>query len=610
MGRWKLERPPDKRKYTRSNITIRLSFEIRFNNGRLKYIFLVTMNKPLLFFINIVFFLLVAQASASGDNMLPDAIIYPGDKPGHIIVVDKAEQILYLYSHDGHGNVTLDRVMPCSTGENKGDKLVEGDKKTPNGYYIFNQKLLPRELSPIYGTLAYPTNYPNFWDKKLGRGGYGIWIHGINKPLVDYDSNGCIELENADIAKMEAIINLFDTPLLTYEALTWMPQTELQREADEIKEFIENWRRAWVNKDHQAYKAAYAPEFVNSDGRSFDGWMTHKENVARNYKAIKVEVKDLRLFRHRDVVAAVFEQDYQGDQRFTSIGLKRLYIGKINGRYKILGEEFINLPDTTTRKWLTAAEKQKALETPPLTVAQMKAEAEEKRMAAEAKAQAEAQARQAAEARQKEEARIQADSLAAQLKAEEEARAEAEAAAKAQADADAKAAAEAKIQADAEAKAAAEDKARADAEARKAAEAKAQADAEARASAKAQAEAEGKELKAGLVALVEEWAEAWRQRDAEAYLGFYHSDFHYQARNMGLEAFKEYRGELIRTAEAIEIKLSNFEVQVDGDTAKVMFIQDYRSDSMRDRGRKTLTMKKTDAGWKITAETWKAVNAS
>ncbi|MDR2946747.1 MAG: L,D-transpeptidase family protein [Candidatus Adiutrix sp.] len=549
--------------------------------------------------------LFAAVASAADDTMLPDAILDPGPKPGHILVVDKAEQMLYLYSHDGRGNLALERVMPCSTGENLGDKLVEGDKKTPNGYYIFNQKLLPRELSPIYGTLAYPTNYPNFWDKKLGRGGYGIWIHGINKPLVDYDSNGCIELENADIAEMEEIIGLFDTPVLTYESLTLKPLSELKQEAADIRAFIEAWRQAWINKDHDAYRAAYAPEFVNSDGRSFEGWMTNKENVARKYKTLEVDIKDLRLFRHRDVISAVFEQDYRGSSSFVSIGVKTLYINKVDGQYKIFGEEFVNTPERSTTKWLTAAEKQKARETPPLTVAQVQAEAEEKRLAAEAKALAETQAAESAEAKRREEARIQAQALADQLRAEEEALAEAQAKAAAEAQAraaaEAQAAEEARAQARAEAQAAEEAKAQAAAEARAAKEAEARAKAEARAAQTAEAEA----VKAGLITQVEQWAEAWRQRDADRFLDFYHPEFHYQARNLDLAAFKEYRGGLIRGAKNIEVALSDFNVRVDGDTARVSFRQDYRSDSMSDLGRKTLSLKRTEAGWKITAETWK-----
>ncbi len=79
---------------------------------------------------------------------------------------------------------------------------------------------------------------------------------------------------------------------------------------------------------------------------------------------------------------------------------------------------------------------------------------------------------------------------------------------------------------------------------------------------------------------------------------------------MDLEAFKEYRGELIRAARTIEVKLSDFDVRVDGETARVSFLQDYRSDSLSDLGRKTLTFKKTESGWKIVAETWRGAGSS
>ena len=282
--------------------------------------------------------------AAKAQEMLPDALLYPGDRPGHILVADKAGQMLYLYRHEGDGRISLDRALRCSTGENLGDKMVEGDKKTPNGFYIFNQKLLPRELGPLYGTLAYPTDYPNFWDRRLGRGGHGIWLHGTNKPMIDNDSNGCIALENADIAGLEDLLALYDTPLVTYETLTLAPAEDIRREGLAVKEFIEEWRTAWSAKDHAAYRRKYAPGFVNSDGRSLEGWMVHKENVARNYREIRIELKDLRIYRHRDVIVALFEQNYRGDQRFTSVGLKRLYLRPEGGTYVILAEEFRSRP--------------------------------------------------------------------------------------------------------------------------------------------------------------------------------------------------------------------------------------------------------------------------
>lgn len=559
------------------------------------------MIKPLPFFLFFLFFLAVGLAQASDYEMLPDAILYPERKAGHMLVVDKAEQLLYLYRHDQNGQISLEKIMQCSTGENRGDKILEGDKKTPNGFYIFNQKLLPRDLPSIYGALAFPTDYPNFWDIQLGRGGYGIWIHGINKPLTDYDSNGCVELENADIARLEDLIRLYDTPLIIYESLALSPVDELRREADLVLNFLELWRQAWAGKDHQAYRDLYDPGFVNSDGRSLSGWLARKEDVAKDYRKIQVEIRDLRIFRHRDVVVAMFTQDYRADDRFTSVGLKRLYLKKTGAGYKIVGETFRNSPQTETRKWLTAEEKRKALETPPLTLAPAMAaapgpnEPEISRVSVEA--------RTIAQALTEEKFEIPADEVWAAHEARVMEEAEAQARAIDEANAIAEARAEAEARAIAEARA--EDEARARAEAEVLARLEAEAAARARAEARATELSEAQEgVNRELIELVRQWAAAWSRRDVVAFFGFYHPDFYYRAKNLDLTGFIDYRRKLIEGADQIEVKLSSFAVSPGRDTARVTFRQDYRSDQMRDSGRKTLILKKTGSGWKILAETW------
>ena len=553
--------------------------------------------------------------AAAEDERLPEAIIYTGDRPGHILVVDKAEQMLYLYSHDSNGRVALERVMACSTGKKLGDKLVEGDQKTPNGFYLLNQKLLPRELSPIYGTLAYPTDYPNFWDKSLKRGGYGIWIHGINKPLVNYDSNGCVELENADIARMEEILRLHDTPLITYENLALALASDLRREADEVRAFIEAWRRAWVDKDQQSYQAKYDPSFINSDRRTFSAWMTHKAGVARNYETISVEIKDLRVFRHRDVIVAIFEQDYRGDQRFTSIGQKRLYLKNTPEGLKIVGEEFGPKPQTETSKWLTAEQKRVALDTPPLVVAKNDnaggqlqpqpasagsgiteaaatqspdwgLEPETARVAAEAKAAAEDQVAAVAEAAAIIKAAAEDQPVtppaapAPAVSGEPEAAVEYLYASLRTADLDWPAAiASAPPRAE---------------------PAPAMAAVPTRAAPAPSTEE--------FISLIENWGQAWSRQDTSAYFSFYHPDFYYRARNLDHDAFVEYRQALIENAGTIHLRLSDFEVRAEGETVRVAFRQDYRSDQMSDLGRKTLTLKKSGGDWKIIGESWKNLN--
>ena len=527
---------------------------------------------------------------------MPDAILFPGDREGYILVVDKAAQVLHLYHHDARGQLKLERTMRCSSGINKGDKMIEGDKKTPNGFYVFNQKLLPRELSPIYGTLAYPTDYPNFWDKKLGRGGYGIWLHGINKPLINYDSNGCVELENADVARLEDLVRLFDTPIIIYEELTMAPAEELANEGRAVREFIEEWSQAWATKNHQAYREKYAPEFVNSDDRSFVGWMAHKEGVAKRYQTITVEIKDLRIFYHRDVITAVFEQDYRGDNRFTSIGLKRLYIKNTDQGYKIVGEEFRPMPGPSPDKWLTAAEKRKAIETPPLTLAES-SELPTDTDIIESSEQAANEAGQMplltamSGPTEEEISAAEEANLDDKAKAEEIER-EIAAARKAEAEARERNAAmvrEAEQQAEAEALA------------------KAEAEKRERAEARLKAEAEEAATKKHILSVVENWAEAWRKQDIPAYFECYHPDFYYKAKKMALAEFKNYRSSLIEKSSSIGLKLTHFETRIAGDTVQVSFRQDYRSDNVQDYGRKTLTFKKIGSDWKIVSETWKAL---
>ncbi|MDR1165402.1 MAG: L,D-transpeptidase family protein [Deltaproteobacteria bacterium] len=312
-----------------------------------------------------------APALAQEEGLWPDAILDPGDEPGIILVVDKGRQELRIYRRDGRGGIVLEKVIPCSTGMVQGDKLIRGDKKTPSGYYVFNQKLLPRELPEIYGVLAYPMDYPNFWDRTIGRGGDGIWTHGINKPLVDYDSNGCVELFNHDIAALEERIGLYDTPILLYEELALASRESLAREARAVRAFVEKWRAAWAGKDLATYGSLYSANFANTEGLSFQAWMSHKANVAEGYREIEIELENVRVFRHRDVIVVSFRQRYRGDSRYESVGDKRLYLRPKGDSYEVVAEEFVGNPPVAEDKWLSPEQRYAALNDPPLAVASL-----------------------------------------------------------------------------------------------------------------------------------------------------------------------------------------------------------------------------------------------
>jgi murein L,D-transpeptidase YafK len=284
-------------------------------------------------------------------------------------VVDKTRQELQIWMHDGSGGITLERIIPCSTGTVRGDKLVRGDQKTPDGFYVFNEKLLPHELPEIYGILAYPMDYPNLWDRLRDHGGSGIWTHGVNKPLVDYDSNGCVELFNHDIAGLEDRIVLFDTPILLYETMVYAPRERLRAEGRKVAAFVEGWRAAWAGKDLERYGALYAPGFMSSDGMNRDAWLANKRNVAAGYRNIRIAVDDLRVFRHREVLVAAFTQLYDGDGRYSSAGTKRLYLTPEGDGYRIVAEDFEGPRSQDPLKRLDPRRKREAMTRPPLAVA-------------------------------------------------------------------------------------------------------------------------------------------------------------------------------------------------------------------------------------------------
>jgi murein L,D-transpeptidase YafK len=565
---------------------------------------------------------------------LPDSILYPGKTPGAILVVDKTLQELRIYRHDGAGRIVLEKVIPCSTGMVRGDKLIRGDKKTPDGYYVFNQKLLSSELPDIYGVLAYPMDYPNFWDQRVGRKGDGIWTHGVNKPLVDYDSNGCVELFNHDIAALEDIIELYDTPILLYEELKYRPASELKREGERVLAFVELWRKAWAEKDLEGYASMYSRDFYNNSNMSYNAWMTHKRNVASSYSKIVVSLEDLRAFRHRDVTVVSFVQRYQGDGRYSSVGLKRLYLIPHGDSYRIAAEEFLGSPRPPTGKRLSPEEKYAALTTPPLSVASfskpvMTASAgaiipapellyadagKTSQDSAQDSSQDETE-RAAIEARMRGES-PQADSKAS-IEDDETPLLVASLTPPAAPAGAAGGSSPRTVQGPSSVtgvllgpdNAGAEGSSKASpllgAEAPASAVASAPAIASPASSPPSSPSSSSGGDEAILLGLLASWEKAWESKDESGFFAHYAESFRFPDKGLDRKGFVGYRGRLMKSASVIEVELKDPKVKIEGDRATVKFSQKYRSDNYRDSGIKTLAFAKDGAGeWKITEESF------
>lgn len=110
------------------------------------------------------------------------------------------------------------KTFTCATGENPGTKQISGDAKTPEGVYFITEIFQDNEIT-VFGSRAFHLDYPNIFDKYAGNNGDGIFIHGTNKTLTPYSTNGCITLNNDDLEKLAPFLTVKTIPVIVVETL-------------------------------------------------------------------------------------------------------------------------------------------------------------------------------------------------------------------------------------------------------------------------------------------------------------------------------------------------------------------------------------------------------
>lgn len=138
--------------------------------------------------------------------------------PMDLILVEKAAQKLHLYRYDGDYHRV--KTYPCATGEKPGPKRQEKDERTPVGIY-FNTKSYRDNKITVFGDRAFELNYPDPFDRIAGNGGHGIYIHGSNRKVTPNSTNGCVALDNADLADLDARVRFEQTPVIIGERLPY-----------------------------------------------------------------------------------------------------------------------------------------------------------------------------------------------------------------------------------------------------------------------------------------------------------------------------------------------------------------------------------------------------
>ena len=281
------------------------------------------------------------RSRAATADYVPRYLLQMQPDQKNAIVVDTQKSRLYLYQNDnGRPRFVADYYI--SHGKLGAEKKREGDKKTPVGVYHVTSSLSPKKVGDFYGTGAFPINYPNEWDKRQGRNGYGIWLHGTPSDTFSRPpkaSDGCVVLSNTDLDSLAKNLQIGLTPVIISNSIEWLTLDDWQNERTALNKKIEDWRKDWESRDIDRYLKHYSKNFTTK-AQSLEQFAEQKRQVNTGKEWIKVKLSNLSMFRNPgkdELVVVTFEQDYQSNNLKNQMK-KSLYWIREDGTWKIIFE--------------------------------------------------------------------------------------------------------------------------------------------------------------------------------------------------------------------------------------------------------------------------------
>lgn len=272
--------------------------------------------------------------------------------PQRIVVVDKASQAFIMLERKSPLREV--RRFPCTTGQVIGDKMVEGDLRTPEGVYFVGYKI-DRTLDwGLYGNLAYSLNYPNPIDRIHGKTGGGIWIHGRGKTFVPRDTRGCVALKVPDMRNVAEEI-AYGTPVVIGREVNWtVEQGNNAVIAESLAMELEVWATSWQDQSDKFFEHYDSELMTQSEGRDFKRFVEHKKNVFAAKPWIHVMVDNIKAVAGPGYWVTWFDQYYRTPGMVSTTGKRFYWMQDDNGRWRIVGREYVTASEDLTAKYLSA----------------------------------------------------------------------------------------------------------------------------------------------------------------------------------------------------------------------------------------------------------------
>ena len=100
---------------------------------------------------------------------------------------------------------------------------------------------------------------------------------------------------------------------------------------------------------------------------------------------------------------------------------------------------------------------------------------------------------------------------------------------------------------------------------------------------------------------IEAWAQAWSERDVPRFLDSYASDFAPES-PLSRQTWEERKRDQIRNKSHIDVRLSDLQIDLQGQQAVAQFHQSYQGDALQLQTRKELALVQQAGTWKIARE--------
>jgi len=253
----------------------------------------------------------------------------------YVVMCNKKNKEIKVY------DTKKDDVIYSSTvliGKNSGNKVKEGDLKTPTGAYKIVAKL--DKLDPFYGPFALESNYPNDFDRVLNKTGHGIWIHGVPyNEKRDPFTKGCIALPNKNLKTLGSSINIKKSILIISENKS--PKVKKEDIAIILSE-IYKWTQAWEDSDLEKYLSFYSKDFKRKDKSGIEQFKAYKKRIFEKSKYKTILFSDINIIPYpndlgKKMFRITMHEDYKADN-YKFVGKKILYVELVNNKMKILFE--------------------------------------------------------------------------------------------------------------------------------------------------------------------------------------------------------------------------------------------------------------------------------